>query len=204
MVQVKQPSLITLLDSSIAAGILITIGAAVNLTIGGIAGAALFCVGLASILHFHFDLYTGKAGLVVWKEISIPRLLLVLLGNFFGATMAGLILSQCNPDLSVVATKLWETRLQVQPLIILAKSVFCGMLMYIAVTAYKANQKIEFVILPVMVFILAGFYHSIADMAYAAIANIKVRDAWPILITIAGNFIGCNLMAICHWSRITE
>lgn len=78
------------------------------------------------------------------------------------------------------------------------------MLMYIAVTAYKANQKIEFVILPVMVFILAGFYHSIADMAYAAMANLKVRDAWPILITIVGNFIGCNLMAICHWSRITE
>ena len=64
MVQVKQPSLITLLDSSITAGILIAIGAAVNLTIGSIAGAALFCVGLASILHFNFDLYTGKAGLV--------------------------------------------------------------------------------------------------------------------------------------------
>ena len=184
--------------SAIAAGALIAIGAAVNLTIGGIAGAALFCVGLAAILYFGFSLYTGKAGLLLWGAIPFYRLMMIWVGNWVGASAAGFLLWFCNPDLSVAATELWQTRLSMGIRPLFFKSVFCGMLMYIAVTSYKKTEKIEFVILPVMVFILAGFCHSIADMAYASIASIRAIELWPLLIVSFGNLIGCNILAMNH------
>ena len=49
--------------NSILAGIMISIGAALYLVIGGIPGAILFSIGLLTILYFQFHLFTGKAGL---------------------------------------------------------------------------------------------------------------------------------------------
>ena len=47
----------------------------------------------------------------------------------------------------------------------------------------------------VPVFILAGFYHSIADAFYICTANVMnneiIQNNW--LMTVLGNFIGCNL-----------
>ena len=50
---------------SILAGIFISLGCIVYLSIGSIAGALLFAVGLCAVLHFKAELFTGKVGLWV-------------------------------------------------------------------------------------------------------------------------------------------
>ena len=50
---------------SIIAGIMIGIGGLVNLSIGGVAGAIVFSVGLLTIIYYQFALFTGKAGLFI-------------------------------------------------------------------------------------------------------------------------------------------
>ena len=183
---------------AIYAGIMIAIAAVVNLTVGGIAGAALFSVGLFSILVFKFYLYTGKAGLIATSEISFRDLFLVLWGNAVGAVLAGILVIYAMPHLIAPAASIWQTRMATHPVALLIKSIFCGILMYIAVTSYNKLQKIECVILPVMTFILAGFSHSIADMAYFMISGGEdghsIIEMWPLLVSIIGNYIGCNLI----------
>lgn len=183
--------------NGLAAGSMIAIAAAVNLAVGGIAGAIFFSVGLAAILYFQFDLYTGKAGLVGEGKLKILPLLAILGENFLGAVLAGLALGSINTGAANTAYALWQTRLAAHPLILLVKGFFCGILMYFAVTAYNSEKKIEFVILPVTAFILAGFCHSIADMGYLAIASsatdgtLYAKDMWPLIPVIFGNFLGC-------------
>ena len=49
---------------SILAGLMIALAAGINLAVGGPLGALLFSIGLLTILHFQFYLFTGKAGLL--------------------------------------------------------------------------------------------------------------------------------------------
>jgi hypothetical protein len=56
---------------AILAGFLIGMGAIINLSVGGIYGALLFAFGLMTIVSFKYNLFTGKAGLLVTKEITI-------------------------------------------------------------------------------------------------------------------------------------
>ena len=50
--------------SAIFAGICISVGGIVNLTVGGIAGAVLFAFGLLTVVSYSLKLYTGTAGFI--------------------------------------------------------------------------------------------------------------------------------------------
>lgn len=56
---------------AILAGFMIGVGAIINLIVGGIWGAIFFSLGLMTIIYFKFNLFTGKAGLLMTREISI-------------------------------------------------------------------------------------------------------------------------------------
>lgn len=181
------------IDKGILAGVFIAIGACVNMTLGGIAGALFFGVGLLSILYLGLNLFTGKAGLVVEEKYNIFKLLAVWVMNATGAILAGWAVSVATPATQEVAEAVWAARLSTPPLILAVKGLFCGILMYIAVSGYRDSKKIEFVILPVSVFILCGFCHCVADMAYFGMASNKYNliDAWPLIPVTIGNFLGC-------------
>ena len=53
---------------SVFAGIFISIGGSVYLSVGGIAGSVLFAFGLLGVIHYQLPLYTGKAGFIKTKE----------------------------------------------------------------------------------------------------------------------------------------
>ena len=79
---------------------------------------------------------------------------------------------------------------------LLILSIFCGMLMFTAVDAFR-NEKLPSVCRPVMVFlcvmvfILSGFEHSIADIFYFAASGMVSGEAFLYLIMIIiGNSIG--------------
>ena len=78
---------------------------------------------------------------------------------------------------------------------ILILSFFCGMLMYIAVNGYKTISdnvgKNIVLFLCVVVFILCGFEHCIANMYYFSIANMwNFKSFLYLLIMILGNSFG--------------
>lgn len=74
------------------AGIIIGLGAAVNLAVGGgILGAALFSFALLMICALELDLFTGKVGATLLGEYSIVKLLLSYILNALGIATVGII-----------------------------------------------------------------------------------------------------------------
>lgn len=69
---------------SILAGMLIAIGCILYLKVGGVVGAALFSVGLMSVVLGKLKLFTGKAGYLVEKKIGLLELLKIWIGNTVG------------------------------------------------------------------------------------------------------------------------
>lgn len=127
--------------NSLLAGIFIGLGAVVYLQVGGLAGAFLFSIGLLAVLRFEAELFTGKAGLLVTKEISPWKLAEIWLGNFLGTFLVMILL--CGSPLGGVIAKTaraivaMRTANGVWGNLVLA--IPCGILMYIAVTAFRAE-----------------------------------------------------------------
>lgn len=94
-----------------------------------------------------------------------------------------------------------DTKLTDSPLSIFILAVFCGLLMFIAADGYKTITnnvgKILAVFLPVVVFILSGFEHCVANMFYFTLAQVWSGKAilWLMIMTL-GNSAGGILIPI--------
>lgn len=177
---------------SIIAGIFIGIAAITNLKVGGgVLGAFLFSVGLIAVLRFEAELFTGKAGLLATREIGVWKILEIWIGNLLGTALpiALILFTPNSADLSQAAIQIVEIRISNGFAANLILGIFCGILMTIAVRTFVREQPL-YAILPVMVFILAGFNHCVADMAYCHLANYGYETLIP---TTVGNIIGCCL-----------
>lgn len=163
---------------SILAGIVIAIGAYINLKIGGSVGAGLFAVGLYLVCVFKLKLYTGKVGYT-----GILKNLPILLGNAIGALLLWFYPTE-------KAIEVMQTKLATPLHITFINSIICGILIYGAVEAYK-QKKDYMIIICVPAFILFGAEHCVADMCYAASAH---TFSWQLLvfmlIVIVGNSLG--------------
>lgn len=157
-------------------------------------GAILFSVGLMTVVAFGFDLYTGKIGYAVEKPPSYMKdILVIIVGNFIGCLMVGLMMPY---DAAVNAV---DSKLAVEWYRVIFKGVMCGILMFIAVDFYKQRKSFLAIFFCVPVFILAGFEHSIADMFYFVSANVFTLDALIfIVLVIIGNGIGGMLIPFCR------
>lgn len=82
---------------SILAGMLIGVGGIIYLRVGGPVGASLFAIGLLTILHFRFELFTGKAGLLATNDIKPFKLLTIWLGNFLGTSLMAVLYGATVP-----------------------------------------------------------------------------------------------------------
>ena len=72
--------------------------------------------------------------------------------------------------------------------------MFCGLLMYIAVTGFQKTNNFIIVIMPVMFFILCGFNHCIADMFYTFLGSNSWKGFLHLIPTTVGNVIGANII----------
>lgn len=183
---------------SILAGFMIAMGGIAYMSIGGIAGALFFSLGLITVLTFNLKLFTGKAGLLATREIKPKELVLIWIGNFIGAGICGL-LAYATPLSQVLTQKavgIIATRSQALPQVNLIYGIFCGLLMYIAVTGFKMTGNYLFAIAPVAFFILCGFNHCVADMFYTVMA---LGSPWHLIPTTIGNIIGCNIIPLSQW-----
>lgn len=187
---------------SFIAGVFISIGCIINVKVGGLIGAVLFAFGLASVLGGGYMLYTGMAG-DVRSVRDVTKLIVVIIGNILGTAVVSLWAKCAYLEVGFYdsAQRIVESRLDngvVQALIL---SVLCGVVMASAVRGYRKGSNAQMV-LGVPLFILAGFFHCIADSFYilSAPLNYLIENSTDILIyystVVLGNFIGCNLHRI--------
>lgn len=188
---------------AVYAGFMIGIGGIVYLSVENkIIGSLLFSFGLLTIVTQGFFLYTGKIGFVKhWKELL--DMLIIVVGNFAGTFLAALLarLSKLPVDSSELVSKklgnnLWNVFLL---------SVFCGIMMYLAIDNYNKSKHLLFIIAPVMIFILSGFEHSIANMFYFHLAGAySLRSFVYLFAMVAGNGIGARLFALKPWETSNQ
>ena len=192
---------------SVLAGIMIGIGGTIYLSIDNkVVGASLFGIGLFMIVIYGFNLYTGKIGYLVdnFNFKYIKMLVITLIGNFIGTFFVGYIFkfTRIYSLIHDKAKLLVDVKLDDSLISILILAFFCGILMYLAVNTYKENKDISKylgVFLGVIVFILCGFEHCIANMYYFSVANIwNLNTLLYLLIMILGNSLGGMLVPLCN------
>ena len=187
----------------IYAGVMIGIGGTIFLSVQNtVIGSFLFSIGLLMICMYGMNLYTGKVGYALINKLNyIYELLLSLLGNFVGTfIVARLILLTRFSDISKRALTMSNLKLNDNLLSIFILAFFCGILMYLAVNNYKkaANEigKYVGIFMCVMVFILCGFEHCVANMYYFSIANVwTFKTLLYMLIMVLGNSVGSIFIA---------
>lgn len=189
------------IKSSIWCGILISIGGLAYLTIGGPLGALLFSFGLISVINTgNRRLFTGVAGIFHPKEIDDYFSLLIILGmNFVGCGIISVLVSfflESNQLLDSIIEARYNTPLH----IIGIKSIFTGLIMHICVWSAKYKGTYIPVLIGVPLFILCGLPHCVADIFYYFVS--EIQNGWsyewivPWLVSVGGNFIGCNIPQI--------
>lgn len=202
---------INILFKGIYAGMMIGIGGTVYLSISNsIIGAIFFSVGLLTICIYKMNLYTGMIGYIIENKLNyIVTLLLTLIGNFIGTMITSLlVLNTRIANLSVRAKEISAIKINDNYLSIFILSIFCGMLMYIAVNTFKKGKdsivRYLAIFICVIVFILSGFEHCIANMYYISLAKVwSLKAVLSMLIMILGNSVGSIFIAIFN-NKIKE
>ena len=186
----------------IYAGIMIGIGGTIYLSMSlKVLGAIFFSIGLMMICIFNMNLYTGKIGYIINNKKSyLLELLLSLLGNFIGTYLVAFLIRNTRyAYLSETAREISMIKINDSIISILILAIFCGILMFLAVDNYKKNKsdfaKYLGIFMCVIVFILSGFEHCIANMFYFSLGSVwTTKSLWYILIMIIGNSIGAILI----------
>lgn len=184
---------------SFVAGVLIAIGGTVFLSCESkYLGALLFSVGLFFIVEGKYKLYTGAIGyLLDNKKEDNFQLFTILIGNFLGTFLVANILkvTRLAPTLLKKSEELVSTKLNDSWYSILFLSFMCGILIYLGVDNFKKSlnnfSKVLGIIFCVVVFIISGFEHCVANMFYFSLASVwSLKAILYILIMIIGNSLG--------------
>ncbi|MCQ2449329.1 MAG: formate/nitrite transporter family protein [Clostridia bacterium] len=184
--------------SGFSAGILITIGGTVFLSCDNrYIGAVLFSVALLCICLKKYSLFTGKIGMIPehHSKEDFSVLLFGLLGNILATACGGLLIRYA---LKLENAAEICTKKLAQPMgSAFIRAVFCGILMYLAVSIFSEKENIVGILFCIPVFILSGFEHSIADMFYFSAAGIfSAKSVLYLTLIVAGNSVGGMLLPV--------
>ena len=198
------------LRGAVASGIFIGLAGTVFLSVPDkFSGAFLFGFGLLTIVCCGFKLYTGAIGYLVLQGKKFPSYLLTLLfiwsGNWIGTFLVGTALrySRVGAPLAKRAQELCRIKIADDLTSLLVLSFFCGILMFLAVDTFRRKDeypgviRMVMVFLCVMVFILSGFEHCVADMYYFSVAGMWTTKS--LLLTLwmtLGNSLGGFLLPL--------
>ena len=201
-----------------------------NPSVSRLISAIVFPAGMAMVLVAGSELFTGNNLIIISvleKQASVAGMLknwlFVYLGNFIGTGfVATLVVFGHTPDLfggrlaekMIIAAQARVTQTFSEALI---RGILCNILVCIAVWAAFAAKKVSGKLLmsfwPVMIFVLCGFEHSIADM-YFGVAGLLTsmeygisatdlslftflfRNLLPVTI---GNIIGGSIVGVGYW-----
>ena len=194
---------------SILGGACIGVGGTVFLSCENkVTGALFFCLGLFAICTFGFNLFTGKVGYVFEQPLSYTGFVaIVWLGNLAGTVLMGNALRLTRiAGIAEKAAVLCQTKLDDSVVSIFILSVLCNILMFVAVDGYRNNPheigKYLGIFWGVIVFIVSGFEHCVANMFYFALAGMwSGKAVLYLLVMTVGNACGGVLIPLCRQLR---
>ena len=184
---------------AILGGLAIGLGGVVFLSCDNkVVGALFFSIGLVTILTNGLNLYTGKICYIFDKDL--PYLIdvgIIWLGNLVGTVGVGLLvnMTRFSPALNEKAAGIVMAKMSDGLLSIFILAIFCNILMFIGVDGYNRNPhefgKYLAPVFAVVVFILSGFEHCIANMVYFTFAKAWSANTFLYLIVMTlGNAVG--------------
>ena len=161
-------------------------------------GAFLFSIGLFAILSMVLNLFSGKVCYLFENPPAYCITLLVIwLGNLAGAFLSAkaMLLTRSGTALCEKAAVLCSVKLSDNLLSIFILSIFCNLLICLAVESYKKSPhelgKYLAIIFAIMVFILAGFEHCVANMFYFTAGHAwSAKTVLYLLVMTLGNSVG--------------
>ena len=183
----------------VMAGFFVSIGGTAFLSIENRVVAALFfTTGLFAISNYGFNLFTGKVCYLLDNGPGyLWDLALIWLGNLGGTLIATALLglTRVHPALAETAAPLVAAKLGDGLLSVFVLSVFCNVLIFIAVDGYRiipdALGKYLALFLDVAVFAISGFEHCVANMYFISLTGSWSADAVLfIIVNTVGNSLG--------------
>ncbi len=189
---------------------------------GKLLGACVFPVGLILVVLAGGELFTGNClmagpalmGKAKWSGV-LKNWLLVYLGNMLGAMIAALIAVYGhileNGNAAVLAMAIADKKCNLSFTDAIIRGIGCNILVcgavWMASGAEKASGKALCCFFPVMLFVLAGMEHSVANMYYIPagmllgcqdnvnIASYLLGNLLPVTL---GNILGGGGLAIAY------
>ncbi|MBR6738788.1 MAG: formate/nitrite transporter family protein [Oscillospiraceae bacterium] len=184
---------------AILAGAAIAIGGAAYLSVDSkILGAVLFTVGLFTVCSFGLNLYTGKVCYVFENKLSYTLdVVIIWIGNLVGTflTAQAYLMTRIGAGMAAKAAELCAVKLGDGLLSIFILAIFCNVMIFIGVDGYKRIPhevgKYLALFFGVVVFIICGFEHCVANMFYFSVAGAWSAKAFGYLIVMTlGNAVG--------------
>ncbi len=167
-------------------------------------GALLFSIGLLTVYAIDLYLFTGRVAFVFQKK-NVLQLLVIWFGNLSGAVITAALIANTKlmtkNGLLEVTTEIVKYKLEDNLLSSFILAVLCGILMVVAALVNKKTKDTSAVvggyiiqILCVIIFILAGFEHSITNMFYFTLSATWSTDSIiAVLVVSLGNSVGAIL-----------
>ncbi len=185
-----------LVRKSAGAAILIGLGDFALLKLGNPIGPVIFAFGLLGVCYLGQNLFTGKCGFLIEDKIKPLNLLVILLVNLLAGYLVGMLFAATDGavrEAAVAKVAGWEFSVP-----FLLKSVFCGVIMYLAVAMYRKGTPLG-IIFGIPLFIFCGFQHCIANIITMGAA---LSFSWTIVLAVIGNFVGSLVMWVigADWS----
>lgn len=193
-------------------------------------GAVVFPAGMAMVLIAGSELFTGNILIIISvleKKSTVLKMLknwfFVFTGNFLGALFVAFLVTYGHtPDLfggnlaeAIVAAGAARTSLSFGDSMV--RGILCNILVCIAVWMAFASKQVSGKLLisfwPVMIFVVCGFEHSIADIYFClcglftsseygivadslTFSNFITNNLIPVTL---GNIIGGSIIGIGYW-----
>ncbi len=185
--------------------------------------ASVFPVGLMLVVIVGGELFTGNCLMTfsfIQKKISLKNyfntLVQVFLGNFIGALIIVFLLYfggvYKNQALQETIVKIAHSKVSLTFTQALSKGILCNILVslgvWFALTAKDTTGKLFGCWFPVMLFVLCGYEHCVANMFYLPLAKIMdpsitfaliFKNLLPVTI---GNFIGGGILVPVIYHRV--
>lgn len=182
-----------IIEKSIFGGMCIGFGAFASCGLMKPLNGIIFSVGLFMIIFLGLKLFTGdilSAKNGITKEV-IKNWVLIYIGNFIGCFLLGEILLHSGYDLSAISG-ISSQKANLPFVECFLRGILCNILVCIAVYLSSRIKEYSFIkavviMLPVTLFVISGFEHSVANMFYFTIGQVSYFNLIPATI---GNILG--------------
>lgn len=190
-----------------------------NYSISKLLAATIFPMGLILIILMKTELFTGNSLMIIPlldKKIGFKQLLrnwiIVYIGNLIGSLIVALLIS-ITPLMSKIGDtfiNIVNTKINLSFMACFALGILCNFLVctavYLATTVNTTLEKISVIFIPIFLFIILSFEHSIANMFYLSIGyildntisigDLLLKNLLPVTL---GNILGGTLLGAIIW-----